>query len=111
VSGSDLVFDLESSDDVTICIYDAYDELVRTIAVSAENTAGGENSVHWDALADSGYKVADGMYYYTVKTDDGFVDTPVTEEVSGIKYMNGSQYLVLGDSGRLVSVSNVTQVN
>ena len=111
VSGSDLGFELESSEEVSINIYDAYDELVRTITVSAEDTTGGENLVHWDALADSGYQVSDGMYYYTVKTDDGYAKTPVSEEVSGIKYLNGSQYLVLNDSGRLVSVSKVTQVN
>lgn len=111
VSGGDLTFTLDREEGATIQIYDVFDEPVRTITLSADETASGENSVAWDGMADSGYKVANGMYYYTVKTDSGFAKTPVTEEVSGIKYLNGSQYLVLNDSGRLVSLSTITGIN
>lgn len=111
VSGDELDFNLDSSEDVTIKIYDTFDELVRTITIAAENTQGGENSVHWDGVADSGYAAADGMYYYTVKAGSDYVTTPVSEEVSGIKYMNGGQYLVLNDSGRLVAMSSITDIN
>ncbi|MFH2060622.1 MAG: FlgD immunoglobulin-like domain containing protein [Pseudomonadota bacterium] len=111
VSGSELTFNLSSPESATIKIYDAYDELVKTIALTADDTTGGQNSIDWDGLSNSGYKVPDGMYYYTVKTDSGFAKTPVSEEVSGIKYMNGSQYLVLDESGRLVSLSSITGIN
>ncbi len=111
VSGGDLTFNLDTAENATVKIYNAYDELVKTIALTEDDTQGGVNSVEWDGLADSGHKVPDGMYYYTVKTDSEFVKTPVSEEVSGIKYLNGNQYLVLNDSGRLVSLSTITGIN
>jgi len=111
VSGEALTFNLAAPKDVTVNIYDAFDELVRTIPLSADDTAGGENQVQWDGLADNGYQVSDGLYYYTAKTDSGFADIPLSDEVSGIKYMNGTQYLVLNETGRLVSIASITGVN
>ena len=111
VSGEDLSFNLEKQEDVTIKVYDAFDELVRTITISSDDTQNGANSFKWDGVSDSGFQTSDGLYYYTVKTDSGFAKTPVTEEVSGIKNMNGSQYLVLKESGRLVAISSVTGIN
>ena len=111
VEGADLTFTLEQEEDVTIKIYDPFDELVQTITVDAEDVASGENSVYWNAVGSDGYQVDDGLYYYTVSTSSGTAKTPVTEEVSGIKYANGTQYLVLKDSGRLVAVSNITEIN
>jgi flagellar basal-body rod modification protein FlgD len=111
VSGDELNFNLDAKNDVTINIYDVYDELVKTINVSAADTVAGENKVEWNGLSDSGYKAEDGLYYYTVKADSSYAKTPVSEEVSGIKYVNGGQYLVMKDSGRLVSLSTITGVN
>jgi len=111
VSGSELTFNLDTQDDVTIQIYDVYDELVSTISLASADTAAGENSIQWDGIADSGYMTSDGMYYYTVKAGSDYAETPLTEEVSGIKYMNGSQYLVMKDSGRLVAISSITDIN
>ncbi len=111
VAGGELEFELDRSENVTIKIYDVYDDLVQTISLSVDDTTEGENSVQWDGLADSNYQAPDGMYYYTVKTASGFADTGVNEEVSGIKNMNGSQYLVLNDSGRLVALSTITGIN
>ncbi len=111
VEGDALNFKLGSQKDTSIKIYNALDELVKTITLQADDTTGGENKVQWDGLSDSGHKVSDGLYYYTVKTADGFADTPVSEEVSGIKYMNGTQYLVLNDTGRLVALSGITGIN
>jgi flagellar basal-body rod modification protein FlgD len=111
VSGDELNFKLDAQKEVTIKIYDVYDELVKTITVSAANTVAGENKVEWNGLSDSGYKAEDGLYYYTVNADSSYAKTPVSEEVSGIKYVNGGQYLVMKDSGRLVSLSTITGVN
>ncbi|MCP4727612.1 MAG: T9SS type A sorting domain-containing protein, partial [bacterium] len=111
VSGDDLSFNLESAQDVTITVYNASGEAVTTITKTSDETSGGENSVLWNGVSDSGYQVSDGLYYYTVKTESGYATTPVSEEVTGIKYMNGGQYLVLGDSGRLVSMSTITGIN
>jgi len=111
VSGGDLTVQMESEKDVTLKIYDAYDELIRTITVSKDDTSSGVNKINWDGMADSGYKAADGIYYYTAKTDEGFLKTSVTEEVSGIKSMNNTQYLVLNESGRLVALSTITEIS
>jgi len=111
VSGTELAFNLDTQKDVTIKIYDAFDELVKTITLPSSETAGKENKIEWDGLSDSGSKVSDGLYYYTVKTDSGYAKTPVSGEVSGIKYLNNSQYLVMKDTGRLVSISTMTGVN
>ncbi|MCP4673015.1 MAG: flagellar hook capping protein [Desulfobacula sp.] len=111
VSGDDLSFNLESAQDVTITVYNSSGEAVTTITKTSDETSGGENSVLWNGVSDSGYQVSDGLYYYTVQTESGYATTPVSEEVTGIKYMNGGQYLVLGNSGRLVSMSTITGIN
>jgi len=111
VAGEELTFGLDSSQDAVVKIYDAFDKLVRTITIPGDDTIGGENRVQWDGVSDSGYKVSDGLYYYTVQTSDGVAKTPVSEEVSGIKYMNSNQYLVLDDTGRLVAMSSITGIN
>ncbi len=111
VSGDDLTFYLDAPEAVTITIYDANDEAVATIEVDADDTSAGDNSVHWDALADTGYAADDGLYYYTVETASGdSATTPTSGEVVAIQSVSGTQYLEL-DNGRLVSVSNVTSIS
>lgn len=110
VTGDDLGFYLESAQDVTVTVYDAANEAVATIEISAEDTAAGDNSVYWDALSDEGYQASDGLYYYTVETGDGAATTPVSGEVTGILTVNETQYLQIGDTGRLVSLSTITSV-
>ena len=111
VSGDALTFTMERSEDAVVKIYDAFDDLVRTISLGSDDTSGGENRLQWDGLGDAGAQVSDGLYYYTVQTGSGFAPTPVSEAGSGIKFMNGTQYLVLDETGRLVSLSSITQVN
>lgn len=110
VSGDDLTFEMESQADVSVQIYDAYDQLVRIIDIGASDTAAGSNSTAWDGLSDDGYQVGDGMYYYTVQTENGYATTPVSGEVTAVKNINNSQYLVLGESGRLLALSNITEI-
>jgi flagellar basal-body rod modification protein FlgD len=111
LAGSDLGYYLETASDVTVTIYNASDEAVATIDVASEDTEAGDNTVSWDALSDTGYQVSDGLYYYTVETSSGTsATTAISGEVTGIQYVNGVQYLTLGDSGRLVSLSTVTSV-
>jgi flagellar basal-body rod modification protein FlgD len=111
VAGKEFTFNLDTPKDVTIKVYDSMDRVVRTITIPASNTIGGENKIQWDGVSDSGSKVPDGLYYYTANTSSGYAKTPVSGEVSGIKYVNGSQYLVMKDSGRLVSRSTLTGIN
>lgn len=117
VSGGDLTFNLDKQEGVTIQIYNATDDLIRTIKLEAEDTKSGENSYEWDGMMqpdkedDTMNSTPYGLYYYIVKTDSGeFINTPVSEEVSGIKTVHGTQYLVLSESGRLVAPSKVTEI-
>jgi len=110
VAGEDLGYNLETPSDVTITIYNASSEAVATIEVAAEDTVAGGNEVFWDALADTGYQVSDGLFYYTVEAESGTASTSVAGEVTGIQYVNGVQYLALGESGRMVSLSSITSV-
>ncbi|WP_022665843.1 FlgD immunoglobulin-like domain containing protein [Desulfospira joergensenii] len=111
INGGDLNFHLETSEAVTITIYNANNEVVATIEVDEADTTTGDNTVPWDATSDTGYGVSDGLYYYTVKTASGsYATTPISGEVTAIQIVNGVQYLELGESGRLVSLSTVTSV-
>jgi flagellar basal-body rod modification protein FlgD len=111
VTGTDLSFELEQKEAAVINIYDPWDNLVQTLTIDEATAAEGENTVSWNAVGDTGYPVEDGLYYYTVETASGTGKTSVSEEVSGIKYANGSQYLELKDSGRLVAISSITAIN
>ena len=110
VQGDALSFNLTAASDVTVTIYDADDEKVETIEISAEDTTTGENEVTWDGLTSNGYASSDGLYYYTVTADTGTASTPISGEVSAITSVDGTQYLEIGDTGRLVSVSSITAV-
>ncbi|MCG8637773.1 MAG: flagellar hook capping protein [Desulfobacterales bacterium] len=111
VYGQDLGFELDEVEDVTISVYDAYDELVNTITVKADELEEGANTVHWNGLNSNGTQMNDGLYYYTVKTESGkSIPTEAAGEVTAIKNVNNSQYLVVGESGRLVALSTVDEI-
>ncbi len=111
LSGEAIGFMLQQPEAATIKIYDPWDQLVQTLTLDEAFSKAGENTVLWNATGEDGHAVADGLYYYTVQTESGTAKTPVSEEVSGIKYANGSQYLELKDTGRLVAISSITAVN
>ncbi len=111
LSDRELTFHLEKQEPATVKIYDSGNNLVAKIKVEAASAVQGENKLNWNGIADTGYPVGDGLYYYTVETGSGTATTPVSGEVSGIKYANGSQYLVLRDTGRLVGLSSITAIN
>lgn len=111
LSGQDIGFTLEQQEAAVIKIYDPWDNLVQTLTLDESASESGENRVLWNAIGENGYAVDDGLYYYTVQSASGTAKTAVSEEVSGIKYANGSQYLELKDTGRLVAISSITAVN
>lgn len=111
VSGSGIKFDLESQEDVVIDVLDSKGNVVNSVEVAAENTVAGQNEVKWDGTDSSGNAVDDGIYSYSVRSESGNAKQSESGEVTGIKYVNGTQYLVVGDNGDLVSLSSVTGVN
>ncbi len=111
VSGQELNFELGSPEDSVIKIKNASGQVVRTITVDSDSTVTGINKVQWDGLDDSGEAVSDGLYSYEVEISGGNASISHKEEVTGIKYINQTQYLVLQESGRLVSLSAISGVS
>ncbi|MBU3951224.1 MAG: flagellar hook capping protein, partial [Proteobacteria bacterium] len=111
LSGEDLSFTLGKQEAATIKIYDVWDNLVQTLTLDEAKAETGKNSIFWNATGSNGYAVEDGLYYYTVQTASGTAKTSVSEEVSGIQYANGSKYLQLKETGRLVGLSSITAIN
>ncbi len=111
VAGSSLSFNLEKQDSVIVGIYDLAGNLIRTMGVPAAGTKKGENSIAWDGLDNDGKKAANGVYSYKVTTSTGNAVIAVTDRVSGIKTVGGSQFLVLDSSGRFALTSSITDIN
>ncbi len=111
VVGGRLSFGLENSEDVIVGVYDSSQNLIRTIGIPAAGTTSGVNLVEWDGLDNDGQLVGDGVYSYSVSTSTGSANIALSENVSGIKTVGNSQYLVFDNSGRLTAVSSITGVN
>lgn len=62
-------FALPEANEVTLAIYTTTGQLVRTLVRG--QVSAGNHSVSWNALDDSGARVASGVYLYTLKTSSG----------------------------------------
>ena len=111
VLGNEFVFQLNEQQDVIVKIFDFAGNQVKEITMSAQDTEQGINTINWDGSDNSNNKVIDGIYSYLVTSGSGNVKTSISDEVSGIKYLNGNQYLVLKNSGVLSDISSLTSVN
>ncbi|WDP89807.1 MAG: flagellar hook capping protein [Desulfobacter sp.] len=110
VAGTDLSFNLDQKALAVLNILDAAGNLVKTVQISEDQTVEGANTYEWDGTDNSGDKVADGLYQYQVMSRGKLADTPVNEEVAGIKIVNGQQFLELKDSSRLLTLDSVTGI-
>jgi flagellar hook assembly protein FlgD len=65
-------YQLAKDSHVTIRVYGSMGQLVRTMDLGHRKAgvyvARGE-AAHWDGINDSGERVANGIYYYTIQTD------------------------------------------
>ena len=111
VIGGDLSFELQNSGNVIVDIFNPEGELVRSMGLPAAEVNEGSNTVEWDGLDSDGEIAADGIYSYVIATPNETAKISVNDNVSGIKNVSGSQFLVLDSSGRLAQVSSVTDVN
>ena len=104
-------FEVPTKTDVTVRFFDASGEEIKSIKVDADDIkAGEENKVVWDGTDKNKDKVAEGVYSYAITSGSGALDVAVSEEVTEIRVLNGTQYLVLGDSGYLSGVGSITKV-
>lgn len=112
ISGNSVTFDLDNQEDVSITVYNSSGKAVNSMTLAADDTSTGTNTVYWDGTDDSGEAAENGLYTFSVSTSSsGTLDTSISDAVSGIKVYNGSQYLVLEDSGALAAISSVTEIN
>lgn len=109
---SSLNFNLASmAADVVVTIYNSDGSPVRTIDMGAMKS--GDATCTWDGKNDDGSTVTGGTYKFKVKATDssGAAVTAITKTkgmVTGVKYVNGSIYLEVGDKN--VSLSDVTEI-
>jgi flagellar basal-body rod modification protein FlgD len=104
---------LAGEGDVTASVRDASGAVVRTIAVGRKGA--GAHEIVWDGLDDSGARVPEGTYELEVTAVDSSgssvaVETKVRALVTGVRFIDGLGYLMLGDvSLPLGSVVEVVQ--
>lgn len=97
---------------VTVSITDSSGKTVRTLDLGAKSS--GVNTVSWDGKDDSGSKVADGSYSFSVKAVNGTDTVTATalaqSQVSSvIQQSSGTTGLVLAN-GSTVSLTSVAQI-
>ena len=105
-------FDLaRDAETVNIHIYDASDNLVKTI--NCGSFSDGEQSTAWDGTNDDGETVSDGTYTFVVSAADAGgetieASTYMTVVVTGVTFKEGNAYLLAGDIE--ISMSDVIEV-
>jgi flagellar basal-body rod modification protein FlgD len=113
VSSAD--YQLGASGTVAVKIYDANNNLVRTVNVGSQDA--GKYSVNWDGRNDSGTKVGDGTYSFKVEAVDGKGNAlDVTTTISGTVYSyrldQGTAYLILnGPDGIKLPTGDIIEVS
>ena len=73
-SSTAIQYNLETSTEVTICVYNHLGQRVRTIINNTQQNDGLHRIV-WNGLDDFGLPVASGIYIYRLSTSDGFIQS------------------------------------
>jgi flagellar basal-body rod modification protein FlgD len=102
----------EDAENVTIAIYNAKDELVRTIERGSQEA--GEYEYMWDGRDDKGKAVPEGEYTYKVtattgEDEDIKVNTFVVGRVSGLFFEDGITYLLIDK--RKVALGSIVKIS
>jgi flagellar basal-body rod modification protein FlgD len=109
-------FELLKDADATVRIFDASGQQIQTITVVGEDLKEGDDNpmvdkeAIWDGKDSRGNTMPEGLYSYAVTVGSEAVDVSMSENVSEIRVINGTQFLVLGDSGFLSTVGTITNV-
>jgi flagellar basal-body rod modification protein FlgD len=104
-------YELEHAASVTFTIYNEDGVEVRKIYEGWQDA--GEHDLDWDGRDNAGAMVDDGVYTVEVEARDeeGSLvrcNAYVTGEVTGITYVSGSPYLMIGN--KVVSPDNIVEV-
>ena len=105
-------YSLSGDASVTVNIYDAYGNSVRTINMG--NKLAGNHNFAWDGLNDEGVQMPDGIYSYKISaidTDGNVVNASETVSgvVDGLIFEGEQPYISIG--GLRVSLGAVTKVS
>lgn len=107
-----LKYDVQIPGNVTINVYDANGNTVRTIKEGKMNP--GEQSFYWDGKDDNGKTVKDGKYYLEIvdKTDDSnmaYLTPSIFGKVSSVSFKNGQVAIYVGKDK--YSLDDILEVN
>ncbi len=61
-------YGVPAEEQVSLVIYDSLGRIIKELINNVEKP--GKKSVYWNGLNNNGYKVASGVYYYTLKTEN-----------------------------------------
>lgn len=110
---STIDFNLEgNASNVTVTIYNSQGTIVRTMNV--ENVLEGDATCTWDGNDNSGEAASPGTYYFSLNATDYSgaavkTTTYANGTVTGIKFMNGTIYLQVGD--KQITLSQITSIS
>ena len=107
-----LKYDVQIPGDVTINVYDANGNSVRTIKEGKMNP--GEQSFYWYGKDDNGKTVKDGKYYLEIvdKTNDSnmvYLTPSIFGKVSSVSFKNGKVAIYVGKDK--YSLDDILEVN
>ena len=103
--------DLPATADVSVLVRDATGTLVKRIDVGTKSE--GSHKITWDGTNESGARAAAGEYSIEVLSSDSEgLNVPaslrVRAEVTGVRFLEGTGFLLLGDT--MVPLSSVSEV-
>jgi len=110
--GTSMRLNLSGDANVSVVLRNAQGDVVRTISMGKQSK--GAVTVSWDGNTDSGSRADAGDYKVEVTaTDDQgnpvTVDTKVRAVVQGVRFVDGTGYLVV--DGATIPLSDVVEVN
>ena len=108
---SNLNFNLDSDASVQVTVVDSSGKTVATLKPG--DMKAGQQSVTWDGKADDGTTAPSGDYTFKVTATDAKgnpvgAETFIRGRVTGVKFENGSTYVMVGS--RQLSMSDITQI-
>lgn len=110
---STIDFKLEgNASKVAVTIYNSQGTIVRTMDM--DNVLKGDVTCTWDGKDNSGDAVSPGTYYFSLDATDYSgaavkTTTYANGTVTGIKFMNGTIYLQVGD--KQITLSQITSIS
>lgn len=114
VDGGDITpvtYSLADAATVQLVVYDSEGEVATRVDLG--DMEAGSHALEWDGTDSTGQALADGTYYYSfLATDDSggsvTVDSSEQGEVTGITYVDGSPWLMIGDNA--VSFDSLVEI-